>query len=640
MMKILRKKSRRFLTSCLLISILLIPATIFAQSNIKLTINYVEGIPLSDQYGYEVNVYFTALDTDGTSIPNLTKDDMTIVEDSHQVEIDTISKSSDLPINLLLLIDTSGSMQGTPIQDARHAAANFIAGLNQDDQVAIAEFNEQITYISEFTTDHEQVGQKVSLLDAENLASTCLYDALYSTVQKSATLESGRRAITLLTDGQDYKSGSTCSVHTLDDVIDLAADGNTQVPIYAIGLGDDINENELMRLAEMTGGLYYHSPTSSDLLSIFNTLSSQLSSQYIASYTSTSAPGSHMVVMEIKYTNQTVQDSQGFLLPDFPIAITFLNPLPNQEIEENTKIAVSITGSGETVAKISFSLGEQEIASVTSLPYEVSYSFNSNQKGNQTLSAVAYNEKGEQIASTSIIVNITKASTDSSAINNLNSSFTISPILLVAIFVIIAAIIIKFVLSKKKKKENVFSDDFHIRKEKSADDDKTQDIDLSELQSSMKSEKAVATLTILKSSDIGMIGQQLCITKFPATIGRSPQNDIVISKKDQAVSRNHVTLRPKNNKIALSETISIEDGKPKHPTYGTFINQRQMRADEEVILNDGDEIQLGTKFICRFNHAIVQSSSAEKTIDGFKLPDLDDRTREVNREEFESHNDD
>lgn len=630
-------KSTQYICSLFLIVFLFLPASVYAQSNIKLTINYVEGLPLPDQYGYSVNVYFTALDSDRKSITNLSKDDLSLVEDSHQVEIDTITKSSELPIGLLLLIDTSGSMQGSPIQDARSAAANFVADLNQDDQVAVAEFNEQMAYISEFTNDHEQVSQKLNLINAENLASTCLYDTLYSAVQKSATLESGRRAITLLTDGQDYKSGSTCSIHTLDDVINLAADGNTQVPIYTIGLGDEINEKELKRLSEMTGGLYYYSPSSSDLQSIFSTLASQLSSQYIASYTSTSAPGSHVVVLEMKYANQTVQDSQGFLLPDFPTSITFINPLPGQDIDENAKLAVSVSGSGETIAKVSFFLGDSEIASDTTIPYEVSYSFNSNQKGTQTLTAIAYNSEGKQITSTSIIVNITKTSSNNSSTDDLNTTFEFDPLYVVVIVGTILVVIVSVILSKKKKKNEVFSDDFNVRSEKNAGDDRTLDLDLHEFQSHTKTENAVATLSILKSEDIGMIGQQLFVNKFPTTVGRSAKNDIVISKKDQAVSRNHITLDQSGQKIVLFETVSLgDDGKQKLPTYGTFINHKRVLSGEKITLNNGDEIQLGSKFICRFNNMQIQDPADEKTLDEFKLPDLDDRTREISREEFDS----
>ena len=629
----------RLLTILAFLIVLLIPAAAYAQSGIDLVVHYVEGTPLEGKPGYQVSIYLSALQANGAAISGLTRDDFKVSEDSRQVEIDSLGSASDLPMSVLVLMDTSGSMQGTAIQDARRAAGTFISGLGEQDQVAAATFNEKMTYLSDFTDDRETVSSEITKVSAVNLASTCLYDAAYDAVQKAATLESGRRAIVLLTDGQDYKSGGACSVHTLDDVIGLAADAATRVPVFTIGLGKEIDEKSLQRLAEMSGGVYRFAPSSGQLLEVFNALSSQLRSQYVLTYTSTGAPGAHTVAVEMKYDDQSVQDTRRFTLPELPITLTIISPTDGQEIKGNAKLAVSLSGSGQAVEKVVFKLGDEEIASDATLPYELDYAFGNDQLGGQSLTAAALDADGNELAAASVGINVKEAAKDATSPVETTKSLFDNPlyIALGAGGLALVGVVVFFLLRSRKKAEPVFTDAFELRQEPRPGEDRTIDISLLGSEGLGRAGgEAIATLTVLASDDAGMIGQQLSINKFPATVGRSAKNDIVISQKDQPVSRDHIIIDQRSGRTVLMEAVSADPGgNPKRPTYGTYINEKRV-GDENVPLKDGDEIRLGSRFRIRFSHVRPSGGSEDRTMDGIDLGGAG-KTREIDREEGGTH---
>ncbi len=631
--------NKKLLFSFLVIFLLfLTPILIYANESIDLIVHFVEGTPLADKIGYSIAINLSALQPNGSSISGLSKDDFKVTEDSQQVEIEDINSSNNLPINVLLLIDTSGSMKGSPIQDARSAAAKFISEFDEKDQIALATFNEEIVYVSDFTDDIQKASNSVGQINAVDLASTCLYDAAYSTAQKMATVESGRRAVILLTDGQDYKSGNRCSVHTLDDVINLASEGNTRVPFYIIALGDEVDEKALMRLSEMSGGTYQYTPSSNQLDSTFDTLSSQLRTQYILTYTSTAAPGAHTVAVEMKYENQVVQDTRSFTLPALPQILTILSPTEGQNIKGSTKLAVSLSGSGKPIEKVVFYLGNEVIGSDTTTPYELDYDFNSDQLGSNIIKAVALDTQGEEIVSSEVNVNIATAS-GSSPVEVANSVFS-NPLYygLIGGGFITLAIAVLLILSRKKKKiKSVFNNDFKLRENVNNQDDHTIDFSiLSDEEQSNFTGGILAILTVIYSDDIAMVGQQLNITHLPVKIGRGASNDIVVSNKDGAVSRNHAMIEQRGGEIVFMEIIGTDErGNPKMPTYGTFVNEKNIR-DQSVSLNEGDEIRLGTRFKMKFNKVINSSATEDKTIDGIELIS-EDKTREFHGEEDETN---
>ena len=229
-----------------------------AQSSIDVVVHYVEGSPSERDISYEVKAFVSVVDGTGSPINDLKPGDFSLTEDSQKVEIESVTLA-DEPINLVLLIDTSGSMAGEGITAAKSAAASFVTSLAADDRVSVVTFDDRSNTVIDFTTDHAAARDKIALIDATRGSGTCLYDAAYQAVQATATVPSGRRAVILFTDGRDEKSGGgICSIHTADDVIKIATEGGTRTPVYTMGVGSKVDQNGLKRLAETTGGRFFY----------------------------------------------------------------------------------------------------------------------------------------------------------------------------------------------------------------------------------------------------------------------------------------------------------------------------------------------------------------------------------------------
>ena len=123
---------------------------------------------------------------------------------------------------------------------------------------------------------------------------------------------------------------------------------------------------------------------------------------------------------------------------------------------------------------------------------------------------------------------------------------------------------------------------------------------------------ALGRLRVTASDDMTMINQHFDITSRRTTLGRKADNDIIFPK-DTPVSRHHALIEEKNGGLFLTELVDPESN--KRPTYGTFVNDREV-GSQSILLQSGDEIRLGKRVIMKFE-AGRSSTGDEKTFDGF-----------------------
>ncbi|MBR6089621.1 MAG: VWA domain-containing protein [Anaerolineaceae bacterium] len=123
-----------------------------------------------------------------------------------------------------------------------------------------------------------------------------------------------------------------------------------------------------------------------------------------------------------------------------------------------------------------------------------------------------------------------------------------------------------------------------------------------------------ATLTVLECNDKSLVGTSYSVTSLPLTIGRSPDNDIVFSSLDKAVSRHHATLDIEDGKITIYDPDS---------SYGTYVNDVFVSGKPFVLDNDVI-IRLGNRVRIRFKRSMVSLEGGDEspTYDGFILPDF------------------
>ncbi len=148
-----------------------------------------------------------------------------------------------------MVADVSGSMSGSPIQEAKEIMSDFIDSVQFDagDMVELTSFSTGVRLEEEFTDDASLLKDDVYGLTLGNMTS--LYDALYTAVERAAS-QTGARCVIAFTDGQDNYSNCT-----VGDVINIAQ--RYHIPVFIIGIGD-IDYSDVSRIAAQTGGSYYN----------------------------------------------------------------------------------------------------------------------------------------------------------------------------------------------------------------------------------------------------------------------------------------------------------------------------------------------------------------------------------------------
>jgi VWFA-related protein len=204
------------------------------------------------------NIFFTAADKNKRFISDLKAEDIRVLEDGQQQEIFTFQTNIDLPLSLAILIDTSASEERT-LPDEKAAARAFLENVirGNRDEAAIVSFTGETTLEQGFTGNVDRLRRAVDRVEFvppsgyigggvvvngtppisgtnQSLAgSTAIWDAVWATAEEliSASAEHTRRAIILLTDGDD--TSSRMKIH---DAIERAQKADAL--IYAIGIGD------------------------------------------------------------------------------------------------------------------------------------------------------------------------------------------------------------------------------------------------------------------------------------------------------------------------------------------------------------------------------------------------------------------
>ncbi len=596
-----------------------------AQSSIDVVLHYVEGTPSETDISYDVKTYVSVVDGTGSPINGLIAEDFTLAEDSQQVEIKSVS-TADEPINLVLLIDTSGSMVGTGINAAKSAAASFVTSLGAEDQVSVVTFNDSIVTIVDFTTDHQSARDRISLIEATRSAGTCLFDAVYQAVQMTATVPSGRRAVVLFTDGVDETaSGDPCSANTADDVIKIATEGGTRTPVYTIGMGAKVDQNMLKRLSGNTGGRFFYSPDAGSLDVIFRELSNSLRSQYLIEYSSQAGPGAHTLAVTVKTLNTQDTDTRNFLLPNFPLRLIFAEPAEGGEVNGVSNIQVETFGQGETIQSVLFQINGVTVATATTTPYEAQIDFSEYPEGALTIEAIAQGAGSIELArivrTVQVLPVVQTATPDEGG--NFLADYLIYILGCGVLLVITTGFGVFSFLRKQKERQldKEWEDKVGgvrtptVEEFSAGSDDRT--MDTWDIPSD-----AYGRLTVLASDDESMINQHFDLINERTTLGRKADNDIVFLK-DTPVSRHHAVIEVKNGGLFLVEMME-EDGKgnQKSPTYGTTVNEIKF-GGEGVFLQNGDEIRLGKRVRLRFEAGEKARLGDDVTRDSFTDDSMD-----------------
>ena len=238
------------------------------------TIGYTERVNVD-----VVQVTVTVSDGHGKFVPNIPRSSFHVFEDNRIQEISHFA-SEDIPLELLVAIDISGSM-GPSMGKLKAAVKEFLSDVPAQDQVTLLGFNDSIFTLTRKQTNLAERAKAVDRL--ASWGSTALYDVVLRGVEMLGR-QVGRKALVIFTDGEDQGSHAT-----LGDVERKLQ--SSDVTLYMIGQGRGVTMEPLKkvmeRIANPTGGRALFTESIDELHGAFGELLDELSNQYLIGYAST-----------------------------------------------------------------------------------------------------------------------------------------------------------------------------------------------------------------------------------------------------------------------------------------------------------------------------------------------------------------
>ncbi len=282
-----------------------------------------------------VGLFFNVKDKHGALIPNLTKDDFQVLEDGKPQTIKYFAAETNLPLTLGILIDSSGSQRNVLDMEKQVGGAFLRQILTDKDEAYVIDFNVDAELVQDYTRDVHRLQaalNKVKIntgyvnpvpgagnpVPTGNQAGTVLYDAVYLSAHDMLAKEVGRKAMILLTDGED--EGSRLKIR---DAIEAAQKADAIVYVllcadrgfygsFQVGYS---GEGEMRKLTEATGGRVINVGNKFDKLrEAFDQIAAELRSQYNLGYTPTNAvlDGSYRKLELKNKQNYKIQTRAGY----------------------------------------------------------------------------------------------------------------------------------------------------------------------------------------------------------------------------------------------------------------------------------------------------------------------------------------
>jgi len=234
-----------------------------------------------------VRVNATVTDIQNRVITGLDKEHFKVWEDKIAQSIESFS-TEDEPVSLGIVFDVSGSMKDK-ISTARDAAVTFLKTGNPEDEYFLEVFSNRPQVAEDFTSDISKLQNKLVFQNTNGM--TAMYDAVYLSMVKLKEGTNSKKALLLITDGEDNRSR-----YTFANVRDYVKEQDVQV--YAIGIVSDFNSQLgsgrtgralIEELSDLTGGHAFFPDSVYDLEDICTKIAVELKNQYVLTYRSTNA---------------------------------------------------------------------------------------------------------------------------------------------------------------------------------------------------------------------------------------------------------------------------------------------------------------------------------------------------------------
>ena len=228
------------------------------------------------------SVFATVTNSAGAPVSSLKDEDFQVFEDGKLQKIAVFHRESELPLYIVVAIDTSLSTRGDQKLELESARRFARAILRPIDGLSLFEFSEIVDQVTPFTADVRVIDRGINHIRSG--AATALYDALYLG-SEALQQRRGRKVMVVITDG-----GDTVSQISYRDAVRAAQEA--EVILYSIiivpienSAGRDIGgEHALVQLSRDTGGKYFYASGLEQLDAAFRQISDELRTQYLIAY--------------------------------------------------------------------------------------------------------------------------------------------------------------------------------------------------------------------------------------------------------------------------------------------------------------------------------------------------------------------
>jgi len=208
-------------------------------------------------------------------VTGLEKQHFKVYEDKVEQGITHFTQES-APISVGILFDISGSMKDN-IHTARNSVVRFLESGNPDDEFFLVTFNQKTTLVQSFTHQSSNIQNQVSF--SQPAGRTALYHAVYLGLEQIKNGKKEKKALRLITDGEDNSSRYTAS-----EVREFAKESDVQ--IYAIGEEGKLGygRSEIQNIVGLTGGRAFFPNNFNELDYYIDLIHAELRNQYIVGY--------------------------------------------------------------------------------------------------------------------------------------------------------------------------------------------------------------------------------------------------------------------------------------------------------------------------------------------------------------------
>ena len=229
-----------------------------------------------------VNVFTTVTDDHGAPVAGLSRDDFRVLEDGIPQTIAVFDRESELPLSIVLAVDTSlSTMRDFKLEQT--SARKFAHSIMRPvDHLSVFQVTENIDQLTGFTPKLGEIDRGIDRLRVG--AGTSLYDGIFLSSEALLNRE-GRKVLVLITDG-----GDTTSTATYQSALRRAQQAEAivysiiVVPVAADAGRNTGGEHALMTISKDTGGKYYYAESIAELDDAFRKISEELRTQYLIGY--------------------------------------------------------------------------------------------------------------------------------------------------------------------------------------------------------------------------------------------------------------------------------------------------------------------------------------------------------------------